>query len=226
MRDILLVEDNIDLAQLIIDFLRKEGMTVYHAPSGEAAVTFLEKDTVKVVLLDIMLPGMDGFAVCRDIRRRGNLPVLILSAKSEKNDKLTGYELGADDYMQKPVDPEILTAKVKALMSRSYGAKTSSDMLISGGITIDIDARKVYLNSELLEMNVKEFELLLLLAQNPGKTLHKDYLFNQIWGMDSFSENQTLTVHIKMLRTKIEENPRQPRRIQTVWGVGYRYEEI
>lgn len=226
MRDILLVEDNIDLAQLIIDFLRKEGMTVYHAPSGEAAVTFLEKDTVKVVLLDIMLPGMDGFAVCRDIRRRGNLPVLILSAKSEKSDKLTGYELGADDYMQKPVDPEILTAKVKALMSRSYGAKTSSDMLISGGITIDIDARKVYLNSELLEMNVKEFELLLLLAQNPGKTLHKDYLFNQIWGMDSFSENQTLTVHIKMLRTKIEENPRQPRRIQTVWGVGYRYEEI
>lgn len=226
MKDILLVEDNKELAQLILYFLKKGGMTVCHAASGEDAMKYLEKDAVKVVLLDIMLPGMDGFAVCREIRRKGNIPILIMSAKSEKTDKLTGYELGADDYMVKPIDPEILTAKAKALMTRSYGAPSLPDILISGQLTIDKNARKVYLKEEPLELNVKEYELLVVLAQNAGKTLHKEYLFNEIWGTDSFSENQTLTVHIKMLRTKIEKDPRQPKRIQTVWGVGYRYEEV
>lgn len=226
MYDILLVEDNQELAQLIMDFLKVSGMSVYHVDSGEAAIKYLEKDTLKVVLLDIMLPGMDGFAVCREIRRKGNIPILIMSAKSGKSDKLAGYELGADDYIEKPIDPEIITAKIKVLMSRRYGVAFLGDTLVSGGLTIDKRARKVYLDERPVEMNVKEFRLLLLFAENPGKTLHKDFLFNEIWGMDSFSENQTLTVHIKMLRTKIEKDPRQPKRIQTVWGVGYRYEEL
>ena len=170
------------------------------------------------MLLDIMLPGMDGFAVCRAVRERWNLPILIMSARSARGDKLSGYELGADDYMEKPVDPDILTAKVRALLQRAYGVTVENSLLLSGDITLDQNARKAYLGGELLELNVKEYKLLQLFVQNPGKTLRKEYIFNEIWGMDSFSENQTLTVHVKMLRTKIEENPKEPKRIQTVWG--------
>lgn len=178
------------------------------------------------MLLDIMLPGMDGFAVCRAVHEKGDIPILIMSARAEKDDKLNGFGLGADDYMEKPVDPDLLTAKVRALLQRTYGTRSETDYLVSGGLTIDRNARKVYRDHQAVELNVKEYELLLLLAENPGRTLHKEYLFDRIWGMDSFSENQTLTVHIRMLRNKIEEDPRAPRRIQTVWGVGYRYEEI
>ena len=226
MKDILLVEDQEELAELIQIFLEKEGFTVLLAGTGEQAVEYLKEQQVKLLLLDIMLPEMDGFAVCRAVREKGNMPVLIMSARAGRDDKLTGYELGADDYMEKPVDPEILTAKVRALMQRAYGTFAESDILSSGGITIDTVSRKGYLNGKELDLNGKEYELLLLFLKNPGKTLLKDYIFAQIWGMDSLSENQTLTVHIKMLRKKIEENPREPKRIVTVWGVGHRYEEV
>ena len=226
MKDILLVEDQEELAELIQIFLEKEGFTVLLAGTGEQAVEYLKEQQVKLLLLDIMLPEMDGFAVCRAVREKGNMPVLIMSARAGRDDKLTGYELGADDYMEKPVDPEILTAKVRALMQRAYGTFAESDILSSGGITIDTVSRKGYLNGKELDLNGKEYELLLLFLKNPGKTLLKDYIFAQIWGMDSLSENQTLTVHIKMLRKKIEENPREPKRIVTVWGVGYRYEDV
>lgn len=226
MKDILLVEDQEELAELIQIFLEKEGFTVLLAGTGEQAVEYLKEQQVKLLLLDIMLPEMDGFAVCRAVREKGNMPVLIMSARAGRDDKLTGYELGADDYMEKPVDPEILTAKVRALMQRAYGTFAESDILSSGAITIDTVSRKGYLNGKELDLNGKEYELLLLFLKNPGKTLLKDYIFAQIWGMDSLSENQTLTVHIKMLRKKIEENPREPKRIVTVWGVGYRYEEV
>lgn len=226
MKDILLVEDNIELAGLIQTFLERDGYMVCHVVSGREAVDYLKQQPVKLILLDIMLPEMDGFAVCRAVRKQWNMPILIMSAKSGRTDKLIGYELGADDYMEKPVDAEILAAKVKALMQRAYSRPQEVDRLISGAITADQRVRRVYLNSEPLELNVKEYELLLLFIQNPGKTLRKEYIFAQIWGADSFSENQTLTVHIKMLRSKIEDNPREPKRIKTVWGVGYRYEEI
>ena len=226
MKDILLVEDQEELAELIQIFLEKEGFTVLLAGTGEQTVEYLKEQQVKMLLLDIMLPEMDGFAVCRAVREKGNMPVLIMSARAGRDDKLTGYELGADDYMEKPVDPEILTAKVRALMQRAYGTFAESDILSSGAITIDTVSRKGYLNGKELDLNGKEYELLLLFLKNPGKTLLKDYIFAQIWGMDSLSENQTLTVHIKMLRKKIEENPREPKRIVTVWGVGYRYEEV
>ena len=226
MKDILLVEDNKELAVLIRDFLNREGYSVCWAGSGKEALDYMEVQPVKMLLLDIMLPEMDGFAVCRAVRAKWNLPVLIMSARAGRDDKLTGYELGADDYMEKPVDAEILIAKVKALMQRAYGGRQESDLIVSGQISLDTSARQVYLNGRELELNVKEYELLLLFLENPGKTLRKEYIFAQIWGMDSLSENQTLTVHIKMLRSKIEDNPRPPGRIQTVWGVGYRYEEV
>ncbi|MCB7521160.1 response regulator transcription factor [[Clostridium] hylemonae] len=225
MYDILLVEDNEELAGLLRDFLVDRGYSVLRAARGDDAVRYAERGEVRLVLLDIMLPGMDGFAVCRQIRKSQNVPVLIMSAKSGKQNKLTGYELGADDYMEKPVDPEILSAKVNALLKRS-GRAQEEMLLVSGEITLNRKARTVNLRGKSLELNVKEYELLLLFVRNPGKTLRKEYIFGNVWGTDSFSESQTLTVHIKMLRAKIEENPREPKRILTVWGVGYRYEEI
>ena len=225
MTDILLVEDNDELAGLLKTFLVDSGYSVLRAARGEEAVRHARQGSVRLMILDIMLPGMDGFAVCRAVRAEQNIPILIMSAKSEKQDKLMGYELGADDYMEKPVDPEILTAKVNAILQRTEGYKEAA-VISSGEITVDQEARTAYLKSRPLELNVKEYELLLLFVQNAGKTLRKEYIFGKVWGADSFSESQTLTVHVKMLRAKIETCPREPRRIVTVWGVGYRYEEI
>lgn len=225
MTDILLVEDNDELTGLLKAFLVDSGYSVLRADRGEAAVRYARRGSVRLMILDIMLPGMDGFAVCRAVRAEQNVPILIMSAKSEKQDKLMGYELGADDYMEKPVDPEILTAKVNAILQRTEGSKEAA-VISSGEITVDQETRTAYLKNRPLELNVKEYELLLLFVQNAGKTLRKEYIFGKVWGADSFSESQTLTVHVKMLRGKIETCPREPRRIVTVWGVGYRYEEI
>lgn len=225
MVDILLVEDYEELNELIRLFLEREGYSVKGVFSGEEALAFLEEEKAKLVILDVSLPQMDGFAVCAALREKSNIPVIFLSARVDKEDKINGFLQGADDYVDKPVDMDILCAKVTALMRRNYDLKQENTVVHSGAITIDKEAKQVFLDKKEVAVTVKEYELLLLLVENPGKTLNKEYLFNQIWGMDSFSENQTLTVHIKMLRDKIEENPKDPQRIKTVWGVGYKYEE-
>lgn len=226
MHDVLMVEDQEDLAKLLGIYIKKAGYTVRTVAAGEEALLYLKEGTAKILLLDVSLPGMDGFAVCREVRKIGSLPILIISARDGKEDMLNGFRLGADDYIGKPVDPDLLVAKIRSLLTRAYGAHGEREILSSGDVTIDKTRRKVYKKGVCIELNGKEYELLLLLAENPGKTLDKDFLFNRIWGMDSFSENQTLTVHIKMLRNKIEDDPRRPEHIKTVWGVGYRYEEI
>lgn len=226
MTDILLVEDSQELNGLMCAFLEKAGYQVTGVFSGEEAEEFLQKDAAKLVILDVMLPGADGFALCGKIREESSVPVIFLSARVDKEDKMNGFLLGADDYMEKPVDMDILVAKVAALMKRNYDLKQKNTRIYSGELSMDKEKRQVFLKGEELSLTVKEYELLELLIENPGKTLHKDFLFEKIWGMDSFSENQTLTVHIKMLRNKIEEDPRKPKRIQTVWGVGYKYEEV
>lgn len=226
MKDILLVEDHAELNHLMQMFLEKDGFTVKGVFSGEEALAYLETEKVKMVILDVVLPGMDGFAVCADVRARSNIPVLFLSARGDKEDKMNGFLQGADDYIEKPVDMDILSARVRALMRRSYDLKRQNMVIRSGDISIDKEARQVFLAGKELALTGKEYELLVLLVENPGRVLKKEYLFSKIWGMDSFSENQTLTVHIKMLRDKIEEDSRKPRRIVTVWGTGYKYEEI
>lgn len=226
MVDIVIVEDNIELADLVSKFLEKEGYSIFHAKSGEEALAFFKENTGKLILLDITLPGIDGFEVCSKIREKNNTPIIILSAKVDKEDKMDGFGLGADDYIEKPVDIDLLIVKIAALMRRNYELKSKNRIITSGEITIDKESMKVELNEQILSLTMKEYELLVLLIENPGKALNKDYLFNKVWGSDSFSENQTLTVHIKMLRDKVEENPKKPKRIQTVWGVGYKYEEI
>lgn len=226
MTDILLVEDYEELNELIRIFLEKEGYQVKGVCSGEEALAYLKEEKAKLVILDVSLPEMDGFAVCASIRENSNIPILFLSARVDKEDKINGFLQGADDYVEKPVDMDLLCAKIKALMRRNYNLKQENTVIDSGAISIDKEAKQVFLNHREIALTVKEYELLVLLVENPGKTLNKQYLFNQIWGMDSFSENQTLTVHIKMLRDKIEEEPKKPKRIQTVWGIGYKYEEI
>lgn len=226
MADILLIEDNEELRNLIKAFLERGGYAVAAVSFGEEALGWLGRERAKLMLLDIMLPGMDGFALCDKVRKENNIPIIILSACTEKEDQMNGFSLGADDYVEKPVDMDILLAKIGALIRRNYELKRQNTVIHSGGLIIDKDAKQVTLDGKTLSMTVKEYELLLLFVENPGKVLRKEYLFNRIWGADSFSENQTLTVHIKMLRDKIEKDSRQPKRIQTVWGVGYKYEEI
>ena len=219
MIDILITEDNKELSTLMSDFLRAEGYTVTVTDSGEKAIDIFEKYGARLVLLDIMLPGMDGFSVCERIRRKNDTPIFILSAKGDKSDKLNGLMIGADDYLEKPFDIDILLAKIAGVFKRRY----SLDEVVSGDLRLNKAEKTAFRNDKLLEMTPKEFELLQLLVENAGKTLTKDFLFDRVWGSDSFSEQQTLTVHIKWLREKIENDPKKPVRIQTVWGVGYKF---
>ena len=221
MTDILIVEDNREIAELLRDFLRAENYTVSLAETGEKALSLYEKYGARLVVLDIMLPGIDGFEVCRKIREQENTPILIVSAKDSKEDKLNGLILGADDYIEKPYDIDILLAKISGIFKRRY----QSDTMVSGDLILDKINRQVTKNGSPLQMTAKEFDLLLYMVENKGQALSKELLFNKIWGVDSFSEQQTLTVHIKWLREKIEEDTKNPKHILTVWGVGYRYEE-
>lgn len=220
MTDILLVEDNKELNGLLGDFLRAEQYTVSIAETGEKALSLYEKYGARLVLLDINLPGMDGFAVCEKIRERDNTPIIILTARTERDDKLNGILLGADDYIEKPYDIDILIAKIKGIFRR----RLAMDIISDGNITLNIADETVTVNGKSVQMTSKEFALLHILIENKGQTLSKDFLFNRIWGSDSESEPQTLTVHIKWLRQKIESDPKNPTHILTVWGKGYRWE--
>lgn len=220
MLDILIVEDNKEIGNLLCDFLRNENYTVSVAQTGEKALELYEKYGARVIVLDIMLPGMDGFAVCSKIRETSNTHILIASAKVEKNDKLKGLNLGADDYIEKPYDVDILIAKINGIFKRKYGQLE----IVEGNIRLNTVQQSLYVDGQKKEVTEKEFELLKLLIENKNVTMKKEYLFNTVWGSDSNSEIQTLTVHIKWLRKKIEEEPKKPKHIITEWGVGYRFE--
>lgn len=220
MLDILIVEDNKEIGTLLCDFLRKENYTVSVADTGEKALALYEKYGAKVIVLDVMLPGMDGFAVCSKIRETSNTHILIASAKVEKNDKLKGLNLGADDYIEKPYDIDILIAKIKGIFKRKY----AQEEIVEGRLCLNTVQQTLYVDGQKKEVTEKEFELLKLLIENKNVTMKKEYLFNTVWGSDSDSEMQTLTVHIKWLREKIEEEPKKPKHIITEWGVGYRFE--
>ena len=220
MLDILIVEDNKEIGGLLQAFLRKENYVVSVAESGEKALDLFEKYGAKLVILDIMLPGMDGFSVCSKIRESSNAHILVASAKTGKDDKLKGLNLGADDYIEKPYDIDILIAKINGIFKRKY----AQEIIIEGNLKLNTVTETLTVNEKDVVVTSKEFELLKLLIENKGVTLKKEYLFSTIWGSDSESELQTLTVHIKWLREKIEEDPKKPEHIITVWGVGYRFE--
>lgn len=220
MLDIIIVEDNKEIGTLLCDFLRNENYVVSVAESGEKALALFEKYGAKLIILDIMLAGMDGFSVCSKIRETSNAHILIASARTTKEDKLKGLNLGADDYIEKPYDIDILLAKVRGIFKRKYAVEE----MTAGNIRLNTVTGTLYVDDEKVEVTIKEFELLKLLMENKGVTLKKEYLFNTVWGSDSESELQTLTVHIKWLRKKIEKNPKKPEHIITEWGIGYRFE--
>lgn len=217
--DILIVEDNDELAEVLLDFLVAEEYEAEIAGNGYEALELFSAHSPRLVILDIMLPGMDGFTVCTEIRRLSDVPVIIVSARGEKTDMLDGLGLGADDYIEKPYDIDILLAKINGIFERRYRGR----MIKEGSLTIDCAKREVYLDGRHLPLTVKEYELLLLLVKNKEKVISKEELFNKVWGVESESEQQTLTVHIKRLRQKIEKDPGNPRCILTVWGVGYKF---
>lgn len=220
MLDIIIVEDNKEIGTLLCDFLRKENYVVSIADTGEKALALYEKYGAKLIVLDIMLPGMDGFAVCSKIRETSNTHILIASAKVEKNDKLKGLNLGADDYIEKPYDIDILIAKIKGIFKRKYG----QEEIVEGNLRLNTVQQSLFVDGQKKDITEKEFELLKLLIENKNVTMKNEFLFNTVWGSDSDSELQTLTVHIKWLREKIEEEPKKPKHIITEWGVGYRFE--
>ncbi len=220
MADIIIVEDNVEIGNILCDFLRKEKYSVCLATTGEKALELFEKYGAKVFVLDIMLPGIDGLAVCSKVRETSNAYIIIASAKSEKEDKLTGLNLGADDYIEKPYDIDILLAKIKGVFKRKYAIEEIHE----GNLVLNTVNNILTVDGKPVTVTDKEFELLKLLIENKNTTLKKEYLFNTIWGSDSESELQTLTVHIKWLREKIEDDPKNPKHIITVWGSGYRYE--
>lgn len=219
MIDILIVEDDKELAELITDFLREEGYVVTNVDSGDRAIELYEKYGAKLVILDINLPDVNDFAVCSRLREIADTPILIVSARTDKEDKINGFDLGADDYIEKPYDIDVLIAKIKGIFKRRY----QQDIISASGVTLNLVDRTAVIDGNPVELPSKEFDLLSLLIENHGKALKKEFLFNTVWGSDSDSEIQTLHVHINRLRQKLGDDPKNAKRLLTVWGVGYKF---
>ena len=225
--NILLVEDEESFVDALTIGLDREGFDVAIARDGQQAVALFAKDTFDIVLLDLMLPKMSGLDVCREIRTTSEVPIIIVSAKGEEVDMVLMLELGADDYVTKPYRLRELVARIRAVLRRREtheNVVASDDEIQLGPIRMDIDARRCYVDGEEIKLRKKEFALLRLLLENPGRVLTREVLIDRIWGSDYVGDTKTLDVHIKRLRTLIEDNPKNPEHITTVRGVGYRYE--
>ena len=227
MSKILIVEDELAIAELEKDYLELSGFTVDIESSGDTGAKRALAEDYDLVILDLMLPNMDGFEICKKIREEKNIPVIMVSAKKDDIDKIRGLGLGADDYMTKPFSPSELVARVKSHLARyerliGTGIK-ENEMIQIRGIKIDKTARRVYVNGEEKIFTTKEFDLLTFLAQNPNHVYTKEELFQEIWDMESIGDIATVTVHIKKIREKIELNTSKPQYIETIWGVGYRF---
>lgn len=225
MIDVVIVEDNQELGEIIQDFLIAEGYLVQWFTKGEAALVFLRREQVRMVLLDIMLADSDGYTICQRLRKESAIPILMMSARSAIADKLLGYELGADDYIEKPFAIELLLAKIKSMLRRLAHALPQG-IIEDGELIIHQDEQQVLWQGKQVNLSHKEYELLLLFIHHKGKVLRKEFLFQSVWGDLSVSELATLTVHINTLREKLEADPRHPQRIKTVWGIGYQYVSI
>lgn len=227
MRKVLIIEDDKSIAELERDYLEINGFKVEVENSGDKGLSKALNQEYNLIILDLMLPKVDGFEICRQIRAKKNVPILMVSAKKEDIDKIRGLGLGADDYMVKPFSPSELVARVKAHISR-YERLIGESSIKKGvievkGLVIDESSRRVFLNDKEIIMTTKEFDLLLYLASNPNQVFTKDDLFERIWGLDSQGDLATVTVHIRRIREKIETDPSNPVYIETIWGVGYRF---
>lgn len=227
MSKILIVEDEEAIADLEKDYLEMSGYEVRIENDGIKGLEAAMNEEVDLIILDLMLPGIDGYDICKKVREEKNIPIIMVSAKKDDIDKIRGLGLGADDYMTKPFSPSELVARVKAHLSRYErligSNQKSNDIVEIRGIRIDKTARRVYINGEEKIFTTKEFDLLTFLAENPNHVFTKDELFREIWDMDSIGDIATVTVHIKKIREKIEFDTSKPQYIETIWGVGYRF---
>ncbi|MBQ7359505.1 MAG: response regulator transcription factor [Lachnospiraceae bacterium] len=228
MSKILIIEDEVAIAELEKDYLELSDFEVTVENAGDTGLDAALKGDFDLVVLDLMLPGMDGFEVCKRIREEKNIPILMVSAKKDDIDKIRGLGLGADDYMTKPFSPSELVARVRAHLARyerlvGSNTKAQNDIVEIRGLRIDKTARRVYIDGEERTFTTKEFDLLTFLAENPNHVFSKDELFREIWDMDSIGDIATVTVHIKKIREKIEADTAKPNYIETIWGVGYRF---
>ena len=226
MTRILIVEDETALSEPLAFLLEREGYEVSIAEDGVKAITVFEQDDPDLVLLDLMLPGRSGTEVCRELRKRSAVPIIMVSAKDSEVDKVVGLELGADDYVTKPYSTRELVARIRAVLRRRGPEEAESDAVVDRGrVRLDADRHTVTVDGEEMPMPLKEFELLEYLMRNSGRVLTRGQLIDRVWGADYFGDTKTLDVHIKRLRSKIEVDPSVPAQLLTVRGVGYRFEE-
>jgi DNA-binding response OmpR family regulator len=224
MTTILVVDDEPIVRDVIVRYLNSDGFTTLEAGDGEHARQLIETADPSLVVLDVMLPGTDGLELCRWIRSRSDLPVIMLTARGEEADRIVGLELGADDYVTKPFSPRELAARVKTVLRRSRPAAREEERAVFGELAIDAGSREVTKDGELVALTAREFDLLWFLVSHPRRVFSRDVLMERVWGYSAALDTGTVTVHVRRLREKLEPDPAHPRHLQTVWGVGYRFD--
>ena len=228
MKKILIVEDDLSIAELQKDYLELAGFEVNICTDGVEGLNAIKENEFDLLILDVMLPKIDGFDILRSIQDDKDIPILMVSAKKEEIDKIKGFSLGADDYITKPFSPSELVARVKShiqnyeRIKNKFNAKAKNNTLVIRGLEIQKDSRQVFVNGKEINLRQKEFDLLLYMAENPNRVFSREELFEKIWGLDAIGDNATVTVHIGRVREKIESAPSNPQYIETVWGAGYR----
>jgi DNA-binding response OmpR family regulator len=223
---VLVVEDDRTVSEVVVRYLEREGITVDAVGDGPGALARADERWPDLVVLDLMLPGIDGIEVCRRLRSRAPVPVIMLTARGDEDDRVVGLELGADDYITKPFSPRELTARVKAVLRRAGGSVSAPalpERIVAGDVVVEPAAREVRKGGELVALTAREFDLLAFLAARPRQTFGRDELLEQVWGY-SYGDRATVTVHVRRLREKVEDEPSEPRHLCTVWGVGYRWD--
>ncbi len=223
MTTVLVVDDEPIVRDVVVRYLGRLGYETLEAGDGEQARVLLEQSTPDLVVLDVMLPGMDGLELCRWIRGRSAVPVILLTARGDEADRIVGLDLGADDYVTKPFSPRELTSRVRAVLRRVEAPSAPSERIVFDDLQLDAEKREVHLAGRELRLTAREFDLLWFLAKHPRKVFSRDELMRRIWGYEAAFDTGTVTVHIRRLREKIEARPSDPRYLQTVWGVGYRF---
>jgi DNA-binding response OmpR family regulator len=223
MSTILVVDDEPIVRDVVVRYLRRDGHSTREAATGDEAREILESETPELVVLDVMLPGTDGLELCRWIRSRSDLPVIMLTARGEETDRIVGLELGADDYVTKPFSPRELAVRVRNVLRRSGDSALEANRISFGPYELDAAARELRREGEPLKLTAKEFDLLWFLASHPRRVFSRDQLMDGVWGYTTALDTGTVTVHIRRLREKVEADPSRPRFLETVWGVGYRF---
>jgi DNA-binding response OmpR family regulator len=222
MKTVLVVDDEPIVREVVVRYLEREGYRTLEAADGEAARDAIERDGADLVVLDVMLPGTDGLELCRWIRARSELPVIMLTARGEEADRIVGLELGADDYVTKPFSPRELAARVRTVLRRTRASDAPAERLDFGDVSLERETREARKGGRELALTAKEFDLLWFLASHPRRVFSRDQLMTSVWGYAAALDSGTVTVHVRRLREKVEDDPSSPRHLQTVWGVGYR----